>query len=120
MNAIRFTFLTLIVLCSMTYAFAQEQPVRGAIQSRILDADASDRASVFGIPLQSLNVLPEFYQRRSFEPAWNRPSQIDDLFALLSMSSIEGLNPEDYHLSNLERIREQLHSRSTPADQGGL
>jgi len=58
------------------------------------DAQLAQRATVLG-----------FYARRAFRPAWNNeqgPNRLaDDLVAALNRADLEGLNPEDYHVTEI-------------------
>lgn len=63
-------------------------------------------------------VIPSFYQRRGYAPAWIGPDAhflpADPLVAVLRDAGREGLRPEDYHLATIDLllsdIREKFHS----------
>ena len=55
----------------------------------------------------SKNVLPELYQENGFQPFWT-PERLDVLRELVRDSSQDGLQPEDYHFSELERLSPAL------------
>lgn len=96
---------------------AQSTDIRSAVRDRIVHGYAAGQITVSGVAVRSLKVLPEFYERRDFQPAWMQDSHINDLFSILGGSAGEGLNPEDYHLSSLKRIRESLALHSDPTLQ---
>ena len=54
------------------------------------------------------SVIPVFYQRRGFAPAWSKEDgplpQADSLLATIRESEREGLNPHDYHLAAIESL----------------
>jgi murein L,D-transpeptidase YcbB/YkuD len=55
--------------------------------------------------IASVIVLPEFYERRTFRPAWTNPQAADDLLRAIRGSEEDGLDPKDYHLAAIERLR---------------
>lgn len=61
-------------------------------------------------------ALEEFYARRDFRPAWTRREQIDALITILDRADEDGLDPADYHVELLERMRADLDGRSAPLD----
>jgi murein L,D-transpeptidase YcbB/YkuD len=54
------------------------------------------------------SVIPIFYQKRGFTPAWSgedgRIPQADFLLATIREADREGLNPNDYHLGAIESL----------------
>ncbi|MBI5968857.1 MAG: L,D-transpeptidase family protein [Deltaproteobacteria bacterium] len=57
-------------------------------------------------------LLPPFYERRSFLPAWSaddgpRP-EVDSFIRGLQQAGQEGLRAEDYHLSNIKTLLAEL------------
>src|SRR5882724_4918466 len=59
-------------------------------------------------------LLPAFYERRQFEPAWNG-SALDSLIEAARSSVLDGLDPTDYHLVALLRTREAIARAETSA-----
>jgi L,D-transpeptidase YcbB len=60
-------------------------------------------------------VVPDFYERREFQLAWVKQSSIEDLFRAIKESDADGLDPQDYHLAALERLRHEAEAGPTPA-----
>jgi L,D-transpeptidase YcbB len=58
-------------------------------------------------------VVPDFYERREFQLAWVKQSLIEDLFRAIRESEADGLDPRDYHLAALERLRRGLEASPT-------
>jgi murein L,D-transpeptidase YcbB/YkuD len=65
-----------------------------------------------GDTIASTIVLPEMYERRGFQPLWGNAAAVDDLVAAIRDSEKDGLDPADFHLAAIERMRA---SRSTDA-----
>ena len=54
------------------------------------------------------NAVADFYELDRFEPAWTSPVNVDQLLAALGNVTADGLDPEDYALSELQRRRAVL------------
>lgn len=55
-------------------------------------------------PVASHIVLPEFYERRGFRPAWTHPDVTNELLRTIRESEQDGLDPADYHTASIERL----------------
>ncbi len=73
---------------------------------------------VDGDALASVVVLPDFYERRGFRPAWTSAAVTDDLVRAIRDSADDGLDPADYHLASIERLRSA--TSATPETQAQL
>ncbi|MBK5094348.1 MAG: L,D-transpeptidase family protein [Deltaproteobacteria bacterium] len=104
-----------------------EQPYSETVGSRLRAKIESDRGlSQFSCRQEILcgsSVIPAFYQRRGFAPAWNREEgplpQADSLIGTIRESAREGLNQYDYHLYTIELLlsdRREKHAAKTPID----
>jgi hypothetical protein len=58
---------------------------------------SGQKVVIGGDPLASVVVLPDFYERRGFRPAWTSPAVTDELVRAIRESSADGLDPADYH-----------------------
>jgi len=63
------------------------------------------RFAVLGAPIAATRLLPELYARHGFERIWTNPAAREDLLRAIRESAADGLDPEDYLLSTLERAR---------------
>lgn len=70
---------------------------------------------VAGRSIASTIVLPGFYERRGFRPAWTSRS-LDALVAALRDVPSDGLLPDDYHLSVIESLRQAPPGPTRDAD----
>jgi murein L,D-transpeptidase YcbB/YkuD len=73
--------------------------------------------TVDGQKIQSADKILSFYQARNFSPLWVEGDKIskDSLKTLdqIRESWVHGFNPENYHLSNLEKLRgEELDEKT--------
>ena len=71
-----------------------------------------------GETILSTVVLPELYRRRDFRLAWTDREARDELLRAVRTSYDDGLDPHDYHLLAIERLR--AGGPSTPETRAQL
>jgi len=64
--------------------------------------------------ISGIFILPSLYERRDFRPAWTNQGNIEALMKLIKDMALEGLNPEDYHLTELQDLREEIDNSPSP------
>jgi murein L,D-transpeptidase YcbB/YkuD len=78
------------------------------IRTRIEAAGLVMELRAAGEPVYASLVLPSFYERRLYRPAWSDergPTRLaDDLIDALRRADLEGLRSEDYHLHVIEAV----------------
>ena len=78
------------------------------IRTRIEAAGVVMELRAAGEPVYASLVLPSFYERRLYRPAWSDergPTRLaDDLIEALRRADLEGLRSEDYHLAGIEAV----------------
>lgn len=72
------------------------------IQARVGQLLNGGEVRIGGRSIASTVVVPAFYERRGFAPAWTDPDNADALLAAIRDSITDGLTAEDYHLSALQ------------------
>lgn len=94
-----------------------------ALRDRIEEAGIPSKLQVGNEVILASKTLPQFYQARTYLPAWcNDGGSLpvaDDLLAALRDASLEGLTPSDYHLARIEKMLGDLRSernRRIPPD----
>ena len=95
-------------------------PVGAAIQDIIRDRLEAGgiplKISIAGDPIHAAVVLPRFYERRAYRPAWSKEHQPSDQVAALGRSirkaAADGLRPADYHLDKITAILEDLDGKN--------
>jgi murein L,D-transpeptidase YcbB/YkuD len=102
-NVRRLLILTFLFVIS---AQADEPADSRSIQAEIEYLRESGRLSVGEVEVASGDLLASFYERRTFTPAWRGIEHMEALIDLVRASAADGLDPEDYHLSDLEHVRE--------------
>ena len=78
------------------------------IRTRIEAAGVVAEFRAGGEPIYESVVLPDFYERRLYRPAWSDergPTALaDDLVSALRRADLEGLRPEDYHVAGIAAV----------------
>jgi len=86
----------------------EERLVAEQIRTRIEAAGVVAELRAGGEPVYASSVLPKFYERRLYRPAWSDaggPTRLaDDLVGALHRADLEGLRSEDYHLAGIEAV----------------
>jgi murein L,D-transpeptidase YcbB/YkuD len=86
----------------------EERLVAEQIRTRIEAAGVVAELRAAGEPVYASSVLPKFYERRLYRPAWSDgggPTRLaDELVAALHRAGLEGLRSEDYHLAGIEAV----------------
>jgi L,D-transpeptidase YcbB len=102
-----------LVLC-LGSTWAQMDHTHEIIRDKIEQLRLLKTLKIGEASVASTIVLPDFYERREFRPAWNKRSSVDDLFRAIRDSAADGLDPQDYHLTTLERLHHALDENHTP------
>ena len=74
---------------------------------------SSKVACPYGLPSVS-PLLSQFYEERGFRPAWSDDygpsSDVEDFLEVIRSAYREGLNPQDYHLNEIEAVLSDLYA----------
>jgi L,D-transpeptidase YcbB len=103
----------LLVVC-LSPTWAQIDHSQEIIREKIEQLRLLKTLKIGEASIVSTIVVPDFYERREFRPAWGKRSSVDDLLRAIRDSEAEGLDPRDYHLITLERLRDALDTSPTP------
>ena len=110
--------LVTIFLSLAVFSHADDTADREALRLEIEALMTTGRLSAGEIEIASANLLFEIYERRDFAPTWNDEDQIEELIAAIRATDDDGLNPQDYHLTEIERVFAALQEGrlSSPAE----
>ena len=89
-------------------AFANEPAVEEAIRAEIEQLRESGELSLGDVEIASGELLARVYEGRNFTPAWSGAGKIDELVQLIEAAAADGLDPADYHLGDIQRVRAML------------
>lgn len=95
-----------------------------AINQKVTSSAAARSITVSGTNMRLSPALPAFYQKHSYEAVWidgnGNPRQADELVEAIKASYYEGLNPEDYGLTQMEAVLAKVKSANGKADIADL
>lgn len=111
-----FFFATVLNLSFINACYPQTDPLQQIIQSRMVQLQDSNSLIINGNKIAAVRLIPEFYAKRQFTPAWQDGSKRDELIGIIRDVYNEGLNPEDYLLHSLLHYHEQ-ESQLTDRDR---
>ncbi|MEH6584175.1 MAG: L,D-transpeptidase family protein [Halioglobus sp.] len=101
--------LRLFCLCSALLAFV----VRADVSSEILTineslfVDRQDQRALNRGAVHQPEFVGIFYELIDYQTAWKDADYVGEMIAVLGDSTLEGLNPEDYHYSELMALRRE-------------
>src|SRR5262245_37708226 len=107
-----------LILCSMrmtiaigsavlagSAAWAQaDDAARELLRERVESIRVGMPPEIRGAPIAATHALPELYERRRFALAWT-PEKAEQLTGAIRDAEADGLDPADYHLEAIERLR---------------
>ena len=106
-HCLRLAILPVIAAWSIVPALAQgARTSSDVLQLRVGQMREGAPLEIGGETIASTVVLPEFYERRGFQPAWTDARSRRELLAALRACEGDGLDPADYHVAAIEtRLR---------------
>jgi len=106
-----------VLVISASLAHAQGKPTSSDIlQLRVSQMREGVPLQVHGETIASTVVLPDFYERRGFRPAWTGARERQDLLATLRTCESDGLDPADYHVAQIGALLRAPHTPENDAD----
>jgi murein L,D-transpeptidase YcbB/YkuD len=103
-----------LVVLSLGSGLAQVDHTQEIIQEKIEQLRLVKTLKIGEASVASTSVVPDFYEQREFRLAWVKDSSIDDLLHAIRDSEADGLDPRDYHLITLERLRREVEASPIP------
>jgi len=92
--------------------------LRELLRERTEAIRTGTRTEVQGETIAATKAVPALYERRRFELAWTAPEKPEQLLRAIRDAEADGLDPSDYHLAALEKLRDRVDHAS--ADSVGL
>ena len=71
-------------------------------------------------PISSVILLPKLYEKYNYQPIWTNPGSVRQLIDAIKDSYHDGLTPEDYHLSLIQKLQRALVAKPDLAKQAKL
>ena len=97
------TLALILIIFTGISAYCQDSKTGDAIKNIIETGKQSGKITVDGTALFNQTSLPVFYSNHNYAPAWSDHANTQDILEILKNSYDEGLNPQDYYLSQIEK-----------------
>lgn len=92
----------------------QAEEVQQHIKTAVDQISSSKELKIGNTWLAEVSVIPVFYERRQYRPAWTRAAKIKDLMQAIENIKADGLRPDDYHRRQLQELSERIDTQSPP------
>ncbi len=103
------TLLLAVVLLGGAWPGAgRAQPSAAAIGEKIRNCVVAGQGHAGGVGISSIPILSQLYRKNGHQPLWVDPETLDQLFKAIYAVNDDGLDPADYHLGDLLRLRAAL------------
>ncbi len=100
----------LLLVGVASFSIADDAANREALRIEIEHLVETGYLSTGEVEIASANLLVEIYERRNFSPTWNDENQIAELITAIKATEADGLDPTDYHLTEIEFTYKELKS----------
>ena len=94
---------------------AQQDAKQERIRERTEQLRSGQAVTIGTASIAAVRLIPAFYERRDFRPAWTNAGNVEALLRQAKRIDEEGLDPQDYHLAEVERLIAQAGGRM-PSD----
>ena len=95
----------------------QTEEIQKNIRAAIEQMTQAEKLKIGDVWIAAIAILPEFYERRQFKPAWTAVDKIDDLMRAIDDIEMDGLIPDDYHRRQLREMSQKIELQSPPEPQ---
>ena len=93
----------LFLLAAVGESTAQD-PAPERMRARIEQLRAAGELRIGEASIAAVLLIPELYERRNFALAWTDQAKTGVALRAIRNASDDGLDPNDYHLGELERL----------------
>jgi murein L,D-transpeptidase YcbB/YkuD len=91
--------------------------IQKIIRAAIERMTQSEKLKIGDTWIAAIAILPEFYEKRQFKPAWTASEKIDDFMRTIDDIEMDGLIPADYHRRQIRNLSEKIKVQSSPEPQ---
>jgi murein L,D-transpeptidase YcbB/YkuD len=97
-----------------SFSFAQVDFANVIVEDRIDELWTTGKLNIGNASIASKHWLPNLYERNDFQLLWQNPQNVADLLDDIGSIAEDGLDPEDYHLSELLVLKLRLDENKSP------
>lgn len=89
-------------------ARSEDNPSQRELVQRIESLQEHNRLTIDGVRITAVKLIETLYAQSRFELVWTDPQKVDDLLRAIDDIHLDGLNPQDYYLDRLKKMRAEL------------
>ena len=89
----------------------QAEEVQQHIKAAVDQIISSKELKIGNTWLAEVSVIPVFYERRQYRPAWTQAAKIKDLMQAIEKIKEDGLLPDDYHRRQLQALSVKIDTQ---------
>jgi len=93
---------------STGFALATDNEIVEIIRGKVEQITSGRELQIGSTQIASVTVLPELYEKNGFQRLWTNPQNVEDLFNAIKTIDADGLHPEDYHFTEIEKMSAQI------------
>jgi murein L,D-transpeptidase YcbB/YkuD len=114
--------LALLVVWSCTGAVRAEEEgeLQHYLRLRMEDLESSGKLSVQGTRIIAEELVPKLYSHAHFKRIWTDAAKAKELVAAIEDSAKDGLDPEDYNLSQIKALLSKVELTQDPTTVADL
>lgn len=110
------TILALLVALSFASAVSAEEEgeLQRYVRLRMEDLESNAKLSVQGTPIIAKRFVPKLYSHVHFKRVWTDATKVNELIRAIEDSANDGLEPEDYNLSQIKALAGKVELTQAP------
>lgn len=100
-----------MLLLALVFAWpATADPVGEDLRQRVEQLQTAGKLTVAGVGIGAVELLPQLYERNQFNRLWTQDGNVEALLTAIRASDQDGLDPADFHLEPLSRLRREIRA----------
>jgi murein L,D-transpeptidase YcbB/YkuD len=119
------SLISILVLLSV-WSFAsaagaeEEGELQHYLRQRMEDLESNGKLSVQGTPIIAEEFVPKLYSHVHFKRVWTDAAKVKELIHAIEDSAKDGLDPEDYNLSQIKALDAKVELTQDPTTVADL
>jgi murein L,D-transpeptidase YcbB/YkuD len=111
--------LLTVSLCASAVR-ADEDDLQRYLRVRMEDLESNAKLIVQGTPIVAEEFVPKLYAHMHFKRVWTDPAKVNELIRAIEDSAKDGLDPEDYNLSQIKALKGKVELTQDPTTVADL
>src|SRR6476620_6126857 len=116
------TLLVLLVVwsCASVARAEEEGELQHYLRLRMEDLESNGKLSVQGTRIIAEDFVPKLYSHGHFKRVWTDAAKVNELIRAIADSAKDGLDPEDYNLSQIKALAGKVELTQDPTTVADL